>query len=140
VFPVAPASNGGAYLLIIELAVDSRLSVGRLGDIELAAGRYVYVGSARKGLRQRVERHRRLVVGKAGKRHWHIDALLLHPASRLVDAQLHCGKEECRLSRQIARRSDASVPVPGYGATDCSSGCGAHLYRIDQEPMNFSRG
>jgi len=123
-------------LLIIELAADSRLTVGRLGEVALAAGRYVYVGSARTGLRQRVERHRRLATAKAGKRHWHIDALLLHPASRLLEARLHCGEQECRLSRQIARRPDASVPVPGYGATDCGSGCAAHLYRIDQAPKN----
>ena len=122
------AANGGAYLLFLSLKRGIVVTPGRLGRRRLAPGRYVYVGSARRNLSQRVRRHQRLAADREGRRHWHVDALLLHPWVRLDRVELHPGGEECELSHDLARR--AEVPIPGFGATDCRAGCAAHLYRL----------
>ncbi len=123
--------EGGAYLLHLECLTEVRLDLGALGSRDLPAGLYVYIGSARGGIEKRVERHRRLAREKAGKIHWHIDRLLIHPAVRLICVEPLPGKKECSISRKMARRPFVSVPVPGFGASDCRAGCLAHLLQID---------
>lgn len=124
------AGNSGAYKVYLRLRRNVRLNIGRLGEQRLAAGDYVYVGSARRGLRQRVDRHLRLGKEKTGHRHWHIDYLLTHGASRVLRVETFVNESECRLSRQTAATSGVTVPIPGFGATDCRAGCEAHLYRL----------
>jgi Uri superfamily endonuclease len=120
----------GAYLLHLEVCRTLRASVGALGKVRLAAGRYIYVGSARRGIAARVSRHRRLAENKEGKLHWHIDYLLVHPHTRLVSVSSLPGADECAWSERIARRKGTSIAVPRFGASDCRSGCLTHLYRI----------
>ena len=69
-------SEPGTYVLHLELRKAAKLTIGALGKNELGPGRYLYVGSARRGIGARVARHRRLADTKIGKAHWHIDALL----------------------------------------------------------------
>ena len=121
-------SEGGAYVLRLVLRKPARLMIGALGEHELKPGRYLYVGSARRGIESRVERHRRLASTKAGTAHWHIDYLLLHRHCKLIGIVILPGAQECRVSRLIGMRNGATVPVPGFGSTDCRSGCRAHLY------------
>lgn len=120
----------GAYRLVIELPEAALLTIGRLGRHRFAAGTYVYLGSARRALAARLSRHRRLAEQKAGKHHWHVDQLLLWPASRLREAQAVPGGDECALARATAAAPGVSVPLPGFGASDCRNGCPAHLFRI----------
>jgi Uri superfamily endonuclease len=120
----------GAYVLVLRLREPARLKVGALGSHRLKAGLYLYVGSARRGIEARVGRHKRLAATKSGKAHWHVDYLLLHSQCRLVTAHILPETEECMLSRSIAERGDAAVPIAGFGSTDCRSGCGAHLYQV----------
>lgn len=122
--------NIGAYLLTIELPNIRRLQVGRLGNFDFRAGTYIYVGSAKRGLSQRVARHARLAGEKTGNRHWHVDYLLLHPESILKGAELYPGSEECVMSAKLAKDKGVEVPIPGFGSTDCQSGCQAHLYLL----------
>ncbi len=123
--------NGGAYRLHFRLNHAAWIEPGRLGRFRLEPGHYVYVGSARRNLSQRVARHRRLSTEKAGNRHWHIDALSLHRFSHLIEVEILEGADECRLSAQLAARHDVSVPIAGFGATDCKAGCHSHLYRVE---------
>ncbi len=102
-----------------------------MGRYRLPPGVYVYVGSARRNLAQRVARHRRLATEKQGNRHWHLDGLLLHRRARLIEAELLPGADECTVSQQLAGRKGVTIPVPRFGATDCRNGCGAHLYRLE---------
>jgi len=121
-------AGGGAYVLRLELRKPARIRVGALGQIEFQPGQYLYVGSARGGIAARVARHKRVIEKKSGVGHWHIDFLLLHPHYRLAGVELLPGAGECRLARSIARRSGVIIPVPGFGSTDCRSGCRAHLF------------
>ncbi len=56
------------YVLVIEKAGSSRVQIGKK-RILMENGIYLYVGSAKKGLAQRLARHAR----KEKKRFWHID-------------------------------------------------------------------
>lgn len=95
------------------------LRVGALGEHELPAGRYAYTGSARRATAARLWRH----LGHRRRRlRWHVDYLLDHAACRVVDVGLF-RIPECTLNQGIGGR----VPVPGFGASDCREGCGAHL-------------
>ncbi len=96
----------------------------------MPSGDYLYVGSARSGIEARVARHARLARTKLGKIHWHIDFVLVHSNCRFIRAQALPGAEECDVARSIARLKGAVAPVPGFGASDCRSGCPAHLFRI----------
>jgi len=131
---VSADADSGAYRLHIVLRRPAIVTAGALGRRRLEPGHYVYVGSARRALSKRVERHRRLAREKQGRRHWHIDGLLLHRFSRLVEAELLPGAEECLLSHALGIQSGVTVPVPGFGATDCRAGCPAHLYRVGPPP------
>lgn len=106
------------YQLQIEVAQPLRCTIGRLGTFDFPAGRYVYTGSARRAFEARIARHLR-----ADKtRRWHIDYLLTAPGVRVIDV-VRSARAECVLNRGVR----GSVPVPGFGASDCRKGCGAHL-------------
>ncbi len=77
----------GTYVLVIDVSRSTTIDVGALGDREFTAGAYAYVGSAfGPGGFSRVDRHRELAAGDRETRHWHVDYLLGHPATRLEHA------------------------------------------------------
>ena len=94
----------------------------------MPSGVYVYVGSARRGLAARVARHRRLAELKEGRIHWHIDYLLVRREVKLLSIESFPRKDECDLSGRLARRMGTTVPILGFGSSDCRAGCAAHLY------------
>ena len=109
----------GAYVLLIALDRDLPVRLPGKPERVLAAGRYLYCGSARGpgGLRARVGRHFR--QGKPER--WHIDRLT--GAGRMLGAWIVPGGDECAL---VAALSDLPVPVPGFGSSDCRD-CASHL-------------
>jgi Uri superfamily endonuclease len=120
----------GAYVLYLDVRLPLTLTVGSLGRFFIPAGRYAYVGSARTGIAGRIARHRRLAEQKAGKIHWHIDYLLMHSHIQWAGDVMMEDGVECDISKQIASKKGVTVPVPGFGASDCRSECKAHLYRL----------
>jgi Uri superfamily endonuclease len=118
----APTRDGpGTYGLVLRLREPATLVVGRLGRFEFPAGTYVYCGSALGGLRARVERHLR--ADKPLR--WHVD--YLRPFAEVVDVWVRESPDrlECALAATLAARPGATVPVPGFGSSDC--GCRSHL-------------
>lgn len=107
-----------SYQLLIEIEVPISVSIGALGVRQLAAGRYLYTGSAKRNLQARIDRHRR----REKKPHWHIDYLLAHPRVRLCSVETS-GLAECDWNQSIV----GSIPVVGFGASDCRNGCVSHL-------------
>ncbi len=114
----------GAYALVIELA--SPVAIDRPRRAVLSAGVYVYAGSARGpgGIRARVARHLRRVKPER----WHVDRLTASPDAALSVIALP-GGEECGIVAALVRHAHATVPVPGFGSSDCRS-CPAHLLAI----------
>lgn len=106
------------YQLIIEVPRPLRCAIGSLGRFEFPAGRYVYTGSARSHLEARIARHLR----RKKALRWHIDYLLFAPGVRVVEV-FTSRRGECALNQDTGGR----IPVPGFGASDCRAGCGAHL-------------
>ena len=120
----------GTYCLVIELPEKSRIRVGSLGMKDFEAGLYVYVGSALSGIEQRVRRH------KSGtkKKKWHIDYLLEKANVISVIAIPSDEKSvECAMASLLTRCEGATLPVKGFGSSDCS--CVSHLiYLGDSDP------
>jgi Uri superfamily endonuclease len=118
----------GSYALVGKLYQAAALQVGRLGSFSFPPGIWVYFGSAwgPGGLRARIRHH----ASKQTNPHWHID--WLRPHLRMVDVLYAEGVRcECAWSQHLCTHRFASVPVPGFGASDCHSGCPAHLIHLD---------
>lgn len=138
--------HGGTYVLWIDLPRALTLEAGGLGRVALRSGVHLYVGSARRAMAPRVARHLtrssgppqplrgralatlEVLAPPRKKAHWHIDHLLELSSARVYRVSLlpgtHC---ECELVLALVSTAGARASVPRFGASDCSSGCGAHL-------------
>jgi Uri superfamily endonuclease len=123
-------SAPGTYALILACATEQHLPIGKLGAIDLQPGYLVYVGSAfgPGGLAARLSHHHRPVI----RPHWHID--YLRPATVLDEVWLTYDptSREHQWADLIARIKQASIPLPGFGSTDCS--CRSHLMFFRDRP------
>lgn len=118
-------SERGAYQLYIELDSDCWITVGALGKIHFLEGGYIYTGSAMRGISARVARHLRFEKCL----HWHIDYLLACKSARIREIHIFPSRErkECHLNKTVRGKTGAQLFAPGFGASDCSQGCGSHL-------------
>ncbi|HHM23598.1 MAG TPA: GIY-YIG nuclease family protein, partial [Bacteroidetes bacterium] len=107
-----------SYQLLIWVSRRKILTVGKLGRSVFPAGCYVYTGSARRNLLRRIMRH--LIRRK--KLRWHIDFLLSGRDVSVLQVRT-AAVPECALNQQ----PHGKILVPGFGASDCRSGCGSHL-------------
>ena len=116
----APRSPG-AYILRIELTRPVGVVIAGRPPATLAAGHYLYCGSAYGpgGLRARLARHMR----RDKSMHWHIDQLTGRGA--VIGAWIMIGGSECDL---VARLEALAAPIPGFGSSDCPN-CRSHLLR-----------
>ena len=118
----------GSYVLLVFLDNRAFISVGRLGTFAFPRGYYLYAGSALGGLRGRINRH----LKKQKKLHWHIDYLLVQ--ARIVEVWVVFGVErlECLLAQAALNLPGATIPVAGFGSSDCR--CRTHLSHFSQKP------
>jgi sugar fermentation stimulation protein A len=120
------AHDGGSYIVILRLKKDEKISVGNLGDVRFKKGYYLYAGSAKRNLSQRVARLQR----EHKKLFWHIDYLRQyadHCASLPVRASTDL---ECEIADALNEMSQWSIP--GFGSSDCS--CDTHLFGMRDDP------
>jgi sugar fermentation stimulation protein A len=122
------ARDSGSYLIILRLRNAQRLSVGGLGEVNFSKGYYLYVGSAKTNLKQRIERHRR----SSKPSHWHID--YLRPAADFHAALPVRSSDdlECDIARSLKKIADWNVH--GFGSSDCN--CVSHLYGMAEDPLH----
>ena len=106
------------YQLRIHVARPLRIAIGRLGEFDFPAGRYVYTGSAKRNFEARVARHLR----REKALRWHIDYLLIAPGVTVTEI-IRSQAGECDLNQA----TPGDIPVPGFGASDWKHGCGSHL-------------
>jgi len=120
----------GAYALILFSSKEGLVQIGKLGPLKLRRGFFVYVGSALGpgGVRARLEHHRAV----SPRPHWHID--YLRPHTRLDRIWCSYGRvcREHRWARVISRLRGASVPLAGFGSSDCR--CKTHLFFFTRRP------
>ncbi|MFQ5776179.1 MAG: DUF123 domain-containing protein [Kiloniellaceae bacterium] len=120
--------GAGAYILLVALDGPLALDAATLAAAVLGPGRYAYCGSAYGpgGLAARLGRH--LHRDKAVR--WHIDRLTT--AGRVVAVLALPGGRECDLFARVLACPGASVPVPGFGSSDCRR-CPAHLAAVPED-------
>jgi len=129
----------GSYLLVFEIDRQSTVHAGRLGPLTFAPGIWLYAGSAwgPGGVRARVARHFRAEK----KRHWHIDALSLvqPPAAAYVELQPdRATRLECLWIQQFLKCPEMQAPHPGFGSSDCTQGCPAHLVYTSDVTLDWA--
>ncbi|MBN1485194.1 MAG: GIY-YIG nuclease family protein [Chloroflexia bacterium] len=129
--PSLPAQPG-TYVLVLHLPRPHTIAVGRLGEITFAEGYYLYVGSARGpgGLRARLRRHLR----REKRLHWHVDYLRRWARPVEIYFAVGDGPGECHW-RGLLQESGLSLPVPGFGASDCR--CPSHLLYSPDRPADL---
>jgi len=112
-------STAGAYVLWIDLPNALSIRLSARSPTPLAAGRYLYCGSANGpgGIKARVGRHMRLDKSLR----WHVDQLTT--AGKVVGAWAFPDAQECAL---VASLSHLPKPIPGFGSSDCHH-CISHL-------------
>jgi len=109
----------GSYILLIKLAANKDIFVGKLGNVYFPKATYAYVGSAMNGLGARLARHLR----SEKKLHWHIDYLLKEAGVKEIILCRGDNRVECSLAQALARGLQC---IPGFGSSDCK--CRSHLY------------
>ena len=117
-------SNSGLYQLHISLSDMETIEVGRLGRFSFPKGKYIYTGSAKRGLNARIDRHKR-----SGKNlHWHIDYLLEAMSAKITSVDIFEFQDgsECALNQSV----NGQHIVNGFGSSDCRNGCKSHLVYI----------
>ncbi len=118
----------GSYLLILNLKRDRHLLVGELGEVKFRQGYYIYVGSAKKNLTKRLERHRRLLK----RYHSHID-FLRGAADFHVALPIRASEDlECGLAAALEKITDWEVKR--FGSSDCE--CKSHLFGMSENPIH----
>ena len=120
----------GTYALVLSSRASGYVRVGRLGRLRLQPGFYVYVGSAlgSGGVRARLAYHLRA----SSRLHWHIDYLRRHAALEEVWYCHDCVRREHEWAQCLATQAGASVPLAGFGSSDCR--CESHLYFFPSRP------
>jgi Uri superfamily endonuclease len=120
----------GSYALLLSSATETVIPIGRLGNLRLQPGFYVYIGSALGpgGVRARLAHHTR----RAACPHWHIDYLKLH--TRLEAVWFCYGRKRLEhiWARHCSKMPGASVPMAGFGSSDCD--CESHLFFLSKRP------
>jgi len=117
-------SDRGTYALVLYCPKAALVQVGRLGQLQLEVGFYVYAGSALGpgGVRARIAYHKKL----PGHPHWHIDYLKAHTHLHQIWYAYGVRPHEHHWAHAIKRLRGASLPLAGFGSSDCH--CESHLY------------
>jgi Uri superfamily endonuclease len=120
----------GSYALVLVNVGSRTVCIGALGRLDLRPGFYIYVGSALGpgGLQARIRRH----LDPAPPLHWHID--YLKRAARIVEIWSLADpvRREHAWASALASLPNASIPMPGFGSSDCD--CPAHLFHFPTAP------
>lgn len=127
--------TSGTYVLWLASRSTTPSRIGKLGTMILQPGIYAYVGSALGpgGLAARLRHHFRT----ATRPHWHID--YLRQQLVIEEVWYACGEErlEHRWAGSLQRRVLVSVPLQGFGSSDCD--CPSHLFFMRALP-SLSKG
>jgi Uri superfamily endonuclease len=119
----------GTYVVVLSPRATGIVRVGRLGRLRLQSGFYVYVGSAHaSGARGRLRHHLEL----SSRPHWHIDYLRRHTSLEEVWYCYDGISREHQWALCLGTQAGASIPLAGFGTSDCQ--CEPHLYFFRSRP------
>ena len=120
----------GTYALILACSSDLLIKIGKLGQVLVQPGSYIYAGSAfgPGGIKARIAHHKRIAVHP----HWHIDYLSAYLQLNEIWYTYDSGHHEHLWASVLGCLKGASIPIAGFGASDCR--CISHLYLIRSKP------
>jgi Uri superfamily endonuclease len=96
------------------------IQIGKLGTFVFERGTYVYVGSAKRNIISRINRHKALEKPLR----WHFDYLRPHGnITKIITYDNSIG--ECGLAEKLRKQEGGVYPVKGFGSSDCK--CYSHL-------------
>lgn len=104
------------YILLIKVKRNLKIKIGALGVKEFPSGYYLYVGSGRKNLMERIKRHLKMKK----KKFWHIDYLLSQKDVSIFDIYL-CEKTETEIVKLTLNRSNLKPHIKGFGSSDTNN-------------------
>jgi sugar fermentation stimulation protein A len=122
------AKDRGVYLLILKVDQKTTIEVGSLGRRVFKKGFYIYMGSAKRNLSKRIERHRRM----RKRLFWHVDYLRARSQVHSVLPIRTSDDIECEVASAIKEISDEELI--DFGSTDCS--CNSHLFYFKKDPLD----
>jgi sugar fermentation stimulation protein A len=120
--------DSGSYIIVLRLEQDRRISVGSIGDLKFRKGFYLYVGSAKKDLTRRINRHR----SERKNLFWHIDYLREHAEFHAALPIRASADLECEIAASMSKIADWWVD--DFGSSDCS--CESHLFGMKDDPVH----
>ena len=109
-----------SYQLHINIKNNIEIQIGKLGKFTFPMGNYIYTGSAKKNINERIKRHQSKSADK--KLHWHIDFLLNDKNAKITEVHKF-EKEECILNQETC----GEIIIAGFGSFDCKNKCKSHL-------------
>ncbi|MBF0276318.1 MAG: GIY-YIG nuclease family protein [SAR324 cluster bacterium] len=123
----------GTYLLILKSVRNNVLQIGKLGQLDLVPGYYLYVGSAfgPGGVESRVSHHRKA----SANLHWHIDYLRSELPLKEIWYSCDPVRREHQWAGEIKKMEGAVLPLKKFGASDCH--CETHLFFFRKRPSKF---
>lgn len=119
----------GIYVLIFQADTTATVTIGKLGQLQIQPGYYLYVGSAHGagGIASRIKHHQR--PRPMHNPRWHIDYL---PAT-LQAVWISETLPECECVAELLNRlPNTQRAMENFGASDCR--CGGHLLYSATEP------
>lgn len=126
-----PGAQPGTYALVCASTCTKIIDAGRLGEVQLVPGWYLYIGSAfgPGGLAARIEHHRRI----ASRPHWHIDYLRLHTCLEAVWFTYDPKPREHLWAKVAQTGMKGLISREGFGSSDCA--CPSHLFQFAGRPL-----
>jgi sugar fermentation stimulation protein A len=110
------------YILLIKVLRDLNILVGRLKNTYFTKGFYLYIGSAKRGLKARIRRH----LAKKKKLFWHIDYLLFVNATTIRQVWITDHDKECVMAGLLGKKGYRVIDR--FGSSDCN--CRGHLFFV----------
>lgn len=108
------------YAIYLRIVRDDNIEIGKLGTFSFKKGMYIYVGSAKRNIQARINRHKK--VEKPLK--WHFDYLRPYgEITKIITYENTIG--ECGLAEKLRKENGGVFPVKGFGSSDCR--CFSHL-------------
>ena len=113
------------YTIYLRLDPDESIKVGKLGDCFFQKGTYIYVGSAKRNIIKRIQRHKDIEK----KLQWHFDYLRpFGMITKIITYNERLG--ECALAEKIRKVEHGTLPIKGFGSSDCK--CSSHLIYLKE--------
>lgn len=108
------------YAIHLDVPTERMIEIGKLGTFHFEKGIYIYVGSAKRNITARIDRHKKIEK----KLKWHFD--YLRPYGSIIKIITYENQSgECDLAEKIRKAVGGTLPVRKFGSSDCK--CFSHL-------------